>query len=305
MWRDPNPTSALDDIATEFLSAHGERIPAEPGSQTFRWQRWSTKPRKPPEIYVPVASFIDIPRAPALKPPAEVRSCVECGGRCCGTRCRRCRQRQVRADFILACNNRRGNAQGIFQAMVAQAAWEGSKEDGTLQRVVVAPDFEEEEIPPALVEMFCGAMEGNVEPEVFRDILIDAGFSAILEAWDARRADKERRRAARLAERAEAAATPPALYTGRPAAARALVAEMFKHPRFVDGRRFATRCAWTNGEIWNLQVLLRARATPDFAAWALGRSPASIAWRAYQLGFRVTPDWRALLKLSKAEARHV
>jgi hypothetical protein len=308
MWRPGNPVSDLDDIATVFLSEHGEKMPAEPFPQTFRWQRWSTSGvRKVPDIYVPVASFLDIPRVGRFVSvrPRDIGQCSECGERSMGVRCARCRQRQVRADFIAGCEERQGNATAIFQAMITQAAWEGSWEDGTLARVVIAPEAgpEEEIIRSDLTEAFSIAMEANAEPEVFRQLVIDAGHADVIAERDARALEKEQNRVARAEARQRGYATPPPLLLISPSEAREQAKELIAKPRFSGGRWLATRSRWLHSDYVALQVFLRARTDPAIAADAVGRSPTSMAWRAHEVGFHLPEAWRKLLKVPKGEAR--
>lgn len=152
-------------------------------------------------------------------------------------------------------------------------------------------------------EAFMAALDANAEPEVFRDILCEAGLEGILDARDERRqkhrADYLAAHRAWVARRIARRRSVPVLVLTTAEArihAAALLAEGARYP---SGHRWNTHTEWAYQDEIYLQVLCIAGSDIETAANVLGRSATSVAWRARDAGMSLPSTWWALIKSKK------
>lgn len=242
----------------------------------FRWRgpRGGAPPRPP------ISAFFDLPRI-AAPPPEFRRDCRACGTPSYSGGCDRCSRRSTREDFIARWEGRGLPRGDILDALLIELGWENRNYDLADER-----------------EAFMAALEANAEPEVFRDILREAGLEGIVDSRDAKRVtDRESwlaQHSAWAASRANRRAVPALILTPDEARihARALLAE---RPRYPGAWRLNTGLTWAYQDEIYLQVLCIGGADIDRASAALGRSPSSIAWRARDAGMTLPKAWRPLV----------
>lgn len=236
----------------------------------------------PAYLRIPVAAFLGAP-VQSNPPPTFRRQC-DCGAACYSTRCDRCSKRASRQAFL-----RKWDARGLSRAEVIDHLLESV---GWTNRNY---DFSEER------QAFLDALEDGAEPEVFRQIMSDGGLADEIEERDGRRQEGKKGHAAYLKARWSAQKKPVPALILTAAEARIHATELLRERQHWKGAYLFAHSEWSYQDDIYLQVLCIAGSDIERAASALGRTPASIAWRASDAGMAIPSVWR---KLIAAKRKH-
>lgn len=167
----------------------------------------------------------------------------------------------------------------ILDALLEELGWENRNYDLADER-----------------DAFMVALEANAEPEVFRDILRDAGLEGIIDARDERRLRGREEWLSALRNRPRPQGRPvPALVLTKDEARLHARALLLERPRYPDGLRLNTHTPWAYQDEIYLQVLCIAGSDINAASAVLGRSATAVAHRASDAGMSIPKAWRALI----------